>query len=462
MKVVLVSPYEIGRQPFSLAQPAAWLKNDGFNVKCVDLSVETFDLNQFKDADLIAVHLAMHAGARLAAEIIAAIHENFRNIVLCAYGLYAPVNQDYFRSLGVKHVFGGECEPDLLALCRSLRSGLKKNSASATLTRLDKIGFVVPDRSGLPSLAKYSQVVFPGNANKTVGFVEGSRGCKHLCRHCPVVPVYKGKFRVVPVDVVLEDIRQQVEAGAEHISFGDPDFLNGPTHARRIVKIMNKQYPDISWDATVKVEHILQNKSLLAEFSDMRCKFITSAVESIEDKVLLKLEKGHTASDFVEALGLLRNLGIALVPTFVPFTPWTTLTGYQRLLKTCIDLQLVNAVAPVQLSIRLLLPQGSRLLEIARNESWLNEFNPELLGYQWTHPDAKVDMLQTRVQDWVIECEDKDRSRAETFFGIWSLTHEMLESKTPTLPTELGEEVPHMTEPWYCCAEPVDNQLLHA
>ena len=42
-KVVLINPYELGRQPFALAEPAAWLKREGFAVSCLDLSLEKLD-----------------------------------------------------------------------------------------------------------------------------------------------------------------------------------------------------------------------------------------------------------------------------------------------------------------------------------------------------------------------------------------------------------------------------------
>ena len=55
--------------------------------------------------------------------------------------------------------------------------------------------------------------MLPGGGEKVVAFAEASRGCKHVCRHCPVVPVYEGRFRVVPVDVVVADVAQQVAMG---------------------------------------------------------------------------------------------------------------------------------------------------------------------------------------------------------------------------------------------------------
>ncbi len=200
---------------------------------------------------------------------------------------------------------------------------------------------------------------------KTVGYTEASRGCKHLCRHCPIVPVYEGRFRIVQREVVLADIRQQIEAGARHITFGDPDFFNGPGHALAIVEAFHSEFAGVTYDVTIKVEHLLKHRDALPVLARTGCLFITSAVESLDEGILSRLAKGHTRADFVEALELTRAHGLTMVPTFVAFTPWTTREGYLDLLRAIRDLGLVGSVAPIQLAIRLLIPAGSKLLELA-------------------------------------------------------------------------------------------------
>ncbi len=459
MKVSLISPYEIGRQPFALAEPAAWLSREGFEVVCMDLSIDSLNLGRIEGSGVIALHLAMHAGARLAASALPAIAARFPDAVICVFGLYAPVNADYFRSLGVGHVFGGESEPDIVQLCRRVRDQCGASGSDEAVVRLDKIEFVMPKRDGLPALDQYSRLVLADGSMKTVGFVEASRGCKHVCRHCPVVPVYGGTFRIVRQPVVMADIEQQIDSGAEHISFGDPDFLNGPSHARRIVDQLHSAYPDMTWDATVKIEHLLKHSDIVAQFAEKGCLFMTSAVESTEDMVLDRLEKGHSAADFEHALAMMRRVGIFLAPTFVPFTPWTTLQGYCGLLRKVAELDLVHAVAPVQLSIRLLLPLGSRLLESDDCDLWLGPFDPELLGYGWSHPDPQVDALQDRVQRWVMESEEREVPRMDVFAGIWEMAHAAAAMTAGEIPDQRQTHVPHMTEPWYCCAEPTANQF---
>ena len=459
MKVVLISPYEIGRQPFGLAEPAALLAQAGFEVECIDLSRERLDASRLRDSALVGLYLAMHTATRIAIEALPRIRDLAPFAHLCAYGLYAPMNHARLHELGVRSVLGGEFEPALVALAKEVECGTAPRHPLPPQTSLARVPFVVPRREGLPALSGYARLELPGGASRTIGFAEGSRGCRHRCRHCPVVPVYHGRFRVVPVDVVVEDIANQVAAGAEHISFGDPDFMNGPTHALRIVHAMHERFPALTYDATIKIEHLIRYAGRLPELAATGCLFVTSAVESVDDRVLQYLDKGHTRADFARVVGLMREAGIALAPTFVPFTPWTTLEGYIELLEALVALGLAAAVPPVQLAIRLLVPEGSYLLRLEGFPERLEPFDPVLLGYPWRHPDPRVDVLQEAVQGAAEKAERESWPRRRAFEEIWRLAHVAAGRVASPLPENLGEPVASHSEPWYCCAEPTARQL---
>jgi len=274
-----------------------------------------------------------------------------------------------------------------------------------------------------------------------------------------VVPVYQGKFRIVPVDVVMEDIRQQVREGATHISFGDPDFFNGPTHGLRLARALNAAFPDVTFDATIKIQHLIDHAELLPELRRSGCLFITSAVEAVDDDILRFLDKNHSSRDFDRAVTLTREAGIALAPTFVAFTPWTTLEGYIALLERLLELRLVESVPPVQLTIRLLVPEGSYLLKLPGFKEKLQAFDPALLGYPWVHHDPRVDRLQQHLQAEVARCEKQGLARREVFAAIWRMAHEAAGRPAPNLAGNLGSPIPRLSEPWYCCAEPTEQQL---
>ena len=445
MRVVLISTYDLGRQPFGLASPAAWLRAEGHHVTTADLSREPLPIEAVRAADWIAFHLPMHTATRMAVPRIQTARQLNPAARICCYGLYAPVNEEMLRTLGVTHVIGGEFE-------RALTEVISGRLPSVLPIILDRLPFQLPDRSTLPALREYAGLL-SGGERKVVGYTEASRGCKHLCRHCPIVPVYEGRFRVVQRDVVLADARQQIQAGARHMTFGDPDFFNGPGHALAIVEAFHEEFPDITYDVTIKIEHLLKHREALPVLRRTGCLFITSAVESLDDRVLALLAKGHTRADFVEALELTRRHELTLVPTFVSFTPWTSRKDYLDLLRTIHELDLIENVAPIQLAIRLLIPAGSKLLEL--EDLKVEPFDPAALSWRWQHPDPEMDLLCADLQKLVGLGDQLGVSRAGLFAMIW----ERAFGAKPDFVLQSRAEVPHLTEAWYCCAEPEEDQF---
>jgi hypothetical protein len=324
-----------------------------------------------------------------------------------------------------------------------------------------RLAFKQPSREGLPELAKYAQLQ-AGSERRLVGYTEASRGCKHHCRHCPIVPVYNGRFRIVSPDVVIADVRAQVAAGATHISFGDPDFFNGIKHAREVLERFGREFAGVSYDVTIKVEHLLKHADVLPLLHDTGCAFVTSAVEALDDRVLQFLDKGHTRADFERAVSLCREAGLAISPTFVAFTPWTTIESYLDFLRTIDSLDLVENVAPIQLAIRLLVTSRSRLLELDDVRRMVKPFDPVTLTYPWKHPDPRVDSLHDAVSKIVgvrafakaSAGKPHSTPRGEVFARVWEAAHRHAGVEPPKrreLPVLAARAtVPYLTEPWYC------------
>ncbi|MBI4409734.1 MAG: radical SAM protein [Gemmatimonadetes bacterium] len=460
-RVLLISTYEMGRQPFGLASPAAWLREAGAEVRCLDLAVEPFDGAAVEWADLVAFFLPMHLATRLAVDALARVRQANAAAHVCCYGLYAPTNAEHLRSIGVDTVIGGEFEQALVDLALGLAASPSANLSPSPkpLIRLDRLDFRVPDRSPLPPLERYARVVLPDGERRTAGYTEASRGCKHRCRHCPIVPVYDGRFRIVRREVVLEDIRRQVAAGARHITFGDPDFFNGIGHALPLVTALQREFPDLTYDVTIKIEHLLRHAEHLRTLAETGCLFVTSAVESFDDRVLALLEKGHTRAHVERVLELTGDAGLVLVPTFVAFTPWITLDGYRAFLSELARLGLVERVAPIQYAIRLLIPPGSRLLELAEVRAVIEELDAANFVWRWRHPDPRVDELQRDVQALVHEATWRRASRREVFEEVWRHAHARRaeaatacgDAAAPALPLlPARASVPFLTEPWFC------------
>ena len=458
--ILLVSCYELGRQPLSVANAAAVLTEAGFDPIALDLARAPIGAEAVRQARLIAVSVPMHTALRIGV----AAAERFRALnpdaFVCFFGLYAWLNAESLLQGAADAVIGGECDEPLVSLARSLATGSHEDvpgvrtRRSAARPWLERPRPLVPERRLLPPIDDYVRIEADGE-RIVAGQVESSRGCKHLCRHCPIPPVYGGRFFVVPVETVLEDARRQVEAGARHLSFADPDFLNGPRHGFEVLGALHAAHPGITFDFTAKIEHLVKHRDRLAALRGLGVLFVISAVESIDDRVLRILDKGHTRRDVEEVVAAMRLAGLTLRPTFVPFTPWTGLEAQRALLEFLAAHDLLDAVDPVQMTIRLLVPPGSLLLEHEEMTPHLEGLDAARFTWTWRHPDPRVDALQKESAAIVEAAARAGDPDGKTFQAL---------ARAAGAAITVGgrparRPAPRLTEPWFCCAEPMEGQL---
>ena len=474
--IMFVSCYELGHQPLGIAQPMGFLEQAGFAPTGLDIAVEDIDEAALRLARFVGISVPMHTALRLGVRVAELIRTINPTCHICFYGLYASINTEYLLQGLADSVVGGEYEIPLVSLIEALNRGqpislldgvssqnrvvgpwLQRGYASTASTT------PIPNRSGLPMLDHYARLEQNGT-ERLVGYVEASRGCIHHCLHCPIVPVYDGRFFLVPEAVVLEDIRRQVQAGATHITFGDPDFLNGPGHSMSIVRAMHEEFPRLTFDFTAKIEHLLKRRNLMPDLSAQGCLFVISAVESFSDHVLDLLQKGHTRADIMAALDILRDAGISLRPSLVAFTPWTSLDDYLLMLDMVDAHDLIDATDPVQLSIRLLIPPGSALLAQSDIQRFLGPLDQADFQYPWTHQDERMDRLHQAVRAIVEASAKEEEDAMVTFARIRAMADEIADrqagSSTRTMVHRPDRpKPPRLTESWFCCAEPTTQQF---
>lgn len=465
MHVLLVSTYELGHQPLHLASPAAALAASGHEVRCLDLSVEGWGgraAELLPWADAAAFSVPMHTAMRLAVPAARALRDARPGVPICLYGLYAPVSRDLTVGTVAERVIAGEYEPALVAWVASLSGGGPGGDPvsielgprrDSTATRPAR---PLPARHLLPGLERYSHLDLGAGDHRRVGYVEASHGCSHRCRHCPVPVVYDGRSRAVEEEWLLADVAQLVGMGAEHITFGDPDFLNRPQHARRVAAAVHEAFPSLTFDVTVKVEHVLRHEGIWAELAAYGCLFVVSAFESVDDATLARLDKGHSAADAARAVAVLRAQGIEVRPSFLPFTPWTTLGQVLDLVDFVAAQDLVPNVDPVQYAIRLLLPEGSLLLERADIAPALDGYDAEALTWRWRSADPRVDALQQELSA-LAESAATAGELVEATYGKVRDTVARAAGwappsggARPRAPAPGDRSRPRLTEPWFC------------
>ncbi len=466
--LLLVSCYELGHQPLHLAVLQSLLSEAGYNPLPVDTAVETLSDESIQRARFIAISVPMHTALRLGEQVARRARALNPNAYICLYGLYALLNANYLLKDTIDAAIGGEYEEPLIQLIQALEQqqpitipGVKTRTQESG-PWLQRAPVIVPQRQRLPDLQRYAHLLRDGQALRA-GYTETTRGCKHTCLHCPITPIYHGRFFALPVEVVMADIRAQVAQDARHITFGDPDFLNGPTHALRVARALHSAFPTVTFDATIKIEHLLKNAHLLPELRDLGCTFIVSAVESFNEDVLTHLAKHHTGQDIARAFELTEGVGISLRPSLLPFSPWETLDSYLELLDFFAQRHLIEHIDPVHLSIRLLIPPGSSLLDAPEERPWLGELDDAAYTYRWQHPDPRMDALHAQVAVLVEQAQTQEEDPITTFFRIKKLAASYKGEQINTAHTiaQYGpfRELPHLSESWFCCAEPTTSQI---
>jgi radical SAM superfamily enzyme YgiQ (UPF0313 family) len=478
--VLVVSCYELGRQPVSAATALAELSRAGFSPGVLDVAVEALDEAAIRRARLIAISVPMHLALRLGVRVAERARVLNPGAHVSLFGLYAALNRGHLLGRHCDSVIGGEADEPLRRLAEALEATLSAGSVrpddrpvpdraiAGVATPLHPALLppakasrkpALPQRGALPALARYARLDTGAGAEAgLVASVEATRGCLHLCRHCPIVPVYQGRFVAVPRETVLGDIAQQIAAGARHVSFGDPDFLNGPTHALRIAEELHTRFPGVTFDATIKIEHLLTHRALLPRLAAAGCIFITSAIESLNDRVLAALDKGHTAADVPVALRLVREAGIDLRPTLLPYTPWARLEDLAGLFAFAEEHDLIEQIEPVQYTLRLLIPPGSALLDAPGEKPWLAGLDPEGFTFRWRHEDPRVDALEAASSALARTHAQDLRPAHETFAALRELAERAAFGEAPQrkAPPPNGHappkrrNAPRLTEPWFC------------
>jgi radical SAM superfamily enzyme YgiQ (UPF0313 family) len=457
--ILLISCYELGHQPFHLASLQTMLWQAGYLPVSVDTAVETLTDETITQARFVGVSVPMHTALRLGQQLAKRVRSLNPSAHICFYGLYASLNADYLLQDCVDSTIGGEYEMPLLNLIACLENG-KATSIPGVSTRqqnsnpwIQRTPFVTPVRQQLPSPDRYARLELNGE-QLLAGYTETTRGCKHTCLHCPITPIYQGRFFAIPAEIVLADIRAQVAQGVRHITFGDPDFLNGPTHALRITRALHAEFHNVTFDATIKIEHLLKHRHLLPELRDSGCAFIVSAVESINDDVLRHLNKGHTSPQVTETFDLMEQVGIPLRPSLMPFSPWESLESYIALLTFFEEHKLIENVDPVHFSIRLLIPPGSALLEAPDTPEWLGELDAAAFTYRWIHPDSRMDDLHLAISTLVEKAQNVQADPIETFFHIKAIAFAANDQDMCVSCAIKGygtrKVLPHLTESWFC------------
>ncbi|HEX6791256.1 MAG TPA: CUAEP/CCAEP-tail radical SAM protein [Candidatus Krumholzibacteria bacterium] len=451
---VLVSCYELGHEPLGALTPAGVLDRAGFRARVLDVAVEDFDARACASAPLIAISTPMHTALRLGARVAARVREVNPSAHICFYGLYAELHAGHLVPRLADSCLGAEFEADLLALVSAVATRGDASPRSVRVTAPPRIAArtrersldLSPRRPAQKGETRYVRLRADGEDLPTA-YIATTRGCKHTCRHCPIPAAYDGSFYALDPRAVLADIDAGVARGARHITFADADFLNGPTHALRIARALHERHPGVTFDYTAKVEHLLRHPDVVDELHALGSLFVVSAVESFNEEVLRRLDKGHTAADALEVIRAFARRGLTLRPSLMPFTPWETRVSLAQLFDIVAREGLVEQIDPVQYSIRLLVPAGSLLLRDPSTAPLFGAFDVARFTHPWVHPDPGMDVIQATLAEISALAPAEENPIEHTFRRMAEV---VAPGREIALSPRRRGETPRLTEDWFC------------
>jgi radical SAM superfamily enzyme YgiQ (UPF0313 family) len=454
VRLLLVSTYELGHQPIHLALPASQLSAAGIEVHTLDLSIGQLDPALLERMDAVAFSVPMHTAMRLATDLALRIKNARPGIPVAFYGLYAAVGRDWTVGKVADLVIAGEYLTELVDWARAIAEG--KEPRRGVVVSLERSTSTTPDRSTLPPHEGYARLEW-GGESRLAGAVEASHGCRHRCRHCPIPVVYDGRIRLVGLEPVLADIEQLVAGGVQHVTFADPDFMNAPRYSLDVLGAAHAAHPELTFDVTVKVEHVLAHRKLWTKMSELGVLFVVSAFESVDERTLEILDKNHTVEDMSAAVGVLRDAGVHVRPTWLPFLPWTRPDDMVRLVEFLDLHELWAATDPVQLSIKLLIPEGSLLERHPAVTPFLLGYEPAALTWAWNFEHPAAELLHKQLDAIAAEASDTKADFRETLAAMRMAIGQAIGVDLGPL-AGWGAPAPHLTESWFCCAEPTTGQ----
>ena len=437
MKILLTSFYDLGKQPKIIAEIVDRYNSSEIDFDFFDFSVEDQNID-LENYDVLGIYAPMHTATILSIEYIK--DKKLPNKMF-TFGLYGSVLEDFNSS--IRYI--KDIESDELALFLEINDdhqfSLKNN---------------IPNRQIFPDISNYAHLV-DGSNNLIAGSVETTYGCKHSCTHCPVPISFNGSFKTYSLEKIVSDVENQVKQGAKHISFNDPDFFNGPIHALKILESLNEKFPSITYDSTIKVEHIIKYKKYFKELSSLNMVFVISAFETTNDLVLSILEKNHTSHDLNNSIEISQDFGIDIRPTWMPFSPWTELNDLSNIVKLIEKYELRETVDPIQLTIKLLIPKHSLIIKKPEINKYLGNYEKNSLSFKWKYENNDVEKLQSSLFDFILNNSELDDHKQ--YLGMVNIIEKCTDTKLLTNSSYDFKNVPKLSETWFCCAEPSKIQL---
>ncbi len=142
--------------------------------------------------------------------------------------------------------------------------------------------------------------------------LQATRGCPFNCDYCTVTAFFGNKFRVRPVDEVIEEIKG---LGAKEFFFMDDNIVGRPRYAK---ELFEKLAPlKLRWGSQASIT-LAKDAELLRLYAKSGGRYAFIGFESLSQKNLEGMRKGwNSAKDYKESIKKIHDAGINIIGSFV-------------------------------------------------------------------------------------------------------------------------------------------------
>ncbi len=375
MRVLLTHPpLNTNREvapPLGLCSLAAWLIHQGHQVRILDLDLEVKGLPDGRDVYRSLVARAMHDFSPEAIGITSMYNNSLqaeriaRTIKECDPYVITIGGGSHFGALGrqalgripqLDYAIEGEGEQAFSELLAALERGEAvsqiprlhyrvdgqfRANPSAGLMDLSELPPMWPIVDSAIDLNRYAESVPPDSPRRTI-YIEAGRGCPYACTFCATAPFWERKYRVKPIERIIDEMRFL----HEHYGYNgfmlvhdlltaDKTFINTFSEA-----MMESRLP-VEWMANHRTDINLHG--LLPKMKTAGCWAMFFGVESASTRLQKQMHKGLKREGVVSTVRGLSDLGIASTCSFVIGFPDETREELSSTITMGAELKLIGA-----------------------------------------------------------------------------------------------------------------------
>lgn len=430
MNVLLINPpaqgvydtIDIKLPPLGLAYIAAVLRENGHNIKIVDLNVDDDLWGVVKERKWDVVGLSGDTSRYpISMEIAKQIKKNFGYTIFTGGPHVTFFEKETLNTGFVDFIIRGEGEYITLHLLDALQHHTPlENVRGITFKRNGKFiktlqAPVIEDLNSLPypardllPMEKYKVTLFYG---RPITSILTSRGCPFNCYFCSSSQFSNLIWRRRSPKNIVDEIQYVIKKYDYHaFAFVDDNFTLNPKRVIEIAKEVVKRKLDIIWWAFSRVDELLGHEDMINWMAKSGCRMVFLGIESVSKEVLDEYNKGITANDSLKAVRLLKKYSIDTWGSFIIGAFDET----REMIKNTVRFAKMLDPKNVQFSILTPFP-GTRLYEDAERMGIIQHKN-------WRYYDGAHAVMRTKY----LKPEEIQRLLNEAYISFYIRPHRLI------------------------------------